>query len=171
MSARVDPGFWRDRRVLLTGHTGFKGAWTALWLTDMGAKVTGLALPPETAPSLYEMCGVADRVGVAIGDIRQRETVAAAIAISRPEIVIHMAAQSLVRRAMREPVETFDINVMGTATLLDALRGAADLRAILVVTTDKVYAATAHARPFREGDPLGGLDPYSASKAAVEILT
>lgn len=161
--------FWAGRRVLLTGHTGFKGAWTWAWLRRMGAEVTGLALAPETDPSLAGLLGIpADPRSVA-GDIRDPAVVAGAVARARPEIVLHMAAQALVRRSYAEPAATFATNVMGTIHLLDALRGASDLRACLVVTSDKVYENDGSARAFAETDPLGGSDPYSASKGACEI--
>lgn len=162
----ADPAFWRGRRVLLTGHTGFKGAWAAFWLTEMGAEVTGLALAPETDPALFDILGAQGRS--VICDLRDRDRVAAEVAAADPEIVLHMAAQPLVRRSYREPVETFATNVMGTVHLLDALRGA-DVRAILVVTSDKVYENDESGRAFAEDARLGGHDPYAASKAAAEI--
>ncbi len=167
---RPDAAFWRGRRVLLTGHTGFKGGWMSLWLARMGARPRGLALAPDTDPSLYALAGVGADAPGRIGDIRDASAIAAAIAEARPQIVLHMAAQPLVRRSVREPIDTFDVNVMGTARLLDALRGVDGIEAILVVTTDKVYENPEQGRPFAETDPLGGHDPYSASKAATEII-
>jgi CDP-glucose 4,6-dehydratase len=167
---RPDPSFWRGKRVLLTGHTGFKGGWMALWLHAMGARVTGLALAPDTDPNLYELASVGDVVDGDIGDIRDATAVSKAVAKTRPQIVLHMAAQPLVRRSVRDPIETFDVNVMGTARVLDALRETKGLEAVLVITTDKVYENPESGRPFRETDPLGGHDPYSASKAAAEIV-
>jgi CDP-glucose 4,6-dehydratase len=166
----VDPAFWRGRRVLLTGHTGFKGGWCALWLSAMGAKVHGLALAPDTDPNLHQLTRVDEAVPGTLADIRDRAAVAAVVREARPQIVLHMAAQPLVRRSLREPLPTFDTNVMGTANLLEALRDSADLQAVLVVTTDKVYENPEGGTPFREHDPLGGHDPYSASKAAAEIV-
>jgi CDP-glucose 4,6-dehydratase len=171
----IDRAFWRDRRVLLTGHTGFKGAWLSLWLEQLGAQVYGLALPPDTEPALFPMLAPLERHRSRIGDIRDPAAVTAAVEEARPQLVIHMAAQSLVRRGYREPVATLAVNVMGTAHLLDALRGAqqrgrAELQAVLVVTTDKVYRNSGPRRAFAEGDPLGGHDPYSASKAATELV-
>jgi CDP-glucose 4,6-dehydratase len=163
------PAFWSGRRVLLTGHTGFKGAWTARWLARLGAEVTGLALAPEGEPNLFRMLEATTRLRSCIGDLRDPETVRGVVARSEPEIVLHMAAQALVPRGYREPVATWSSNVMGTVTLLDALRGRAGLKAIVVVTSDKVYANREGAQPFRESDPLGGDDPYSASKAATEL--
>jgi len=139
MPAPVDRDFWHGKRVLLTGHTGFKGGWLALWLTSMGARVSGLALRTDTSPSFYALAKVADVVPGGIGDLRQPADVVAAVRRAHPEIVIHLAAQSLLRLSLREPAATFATNVMGTVNLLDALRETPDLRAILVVTTDKVY--------------------------------
>jgi CDP-glucose 4,6-dehydratase len=164
-----DRDFWSGRRVLLTGHTGFKGGWLALWLERLGARVHGLALPPETRPSLYALCATRPALGETIGDIRDPAICAAAMEAARPEIVLHLAAQALVRRSYRDPSGTWATNVMGTVNLLEAARGRTGLRAILVATTDKVYRNDGAGRPFREDDPLGGHDPYSASKAAAEI--
>ena len=160
-------GFWRGRRVLVTGHTGFKGAWASLWLTQLGAEVTGLALHPET-PSIIALTGGAGNS--IICDLRDRSAVARYVAEASPELVLHMAAQPLVRRSYREPVETFATNVMGTAHLLDALGPIDDVRAVLIVTSDKVYDNDEAGRAFVEADRLGGHDPYAASKAAAEIL-
>jgi len=170
-----DPEFWRGRRVLLTGQTGFKGAWLARWLVRLGAEVHGFGLPPHTQPDLASRLRPSEQFVSRIGDIRDRAAVASAVADARPAIVIHMAAQALVRRSYREPVETVTTNVDGTVNLLAALRAddaaMAALSAILVVTTDKVYRNDGGGRAFSENDPLGGHDPYSASKAAAEILT
>lgn len=165
-----DPRFWAGKRVLLTGHTGFKGSWAALWLAEMGAKVHGLSLAPETDPSLFELAGIAGSVTHHIADIRDDAAVARVVAEAKPEIVLHLAAQPLVRRSYREPTLTFETNVMGTAHLLDAALAGDGLKAMLVITSDKVYANDDSGRAFREGDALGGHDPYSASKAAVEML-
>ena len=162
--------FWRGRRVLLTGHTGFKGAWTALWLADMGAIVTGFALAPETSPALFDQASIGDLMESRIGDLRDRAAVTDAVRDVDPEVVIHMAAQPIVRRAIADPVETIAVNVLGTAHLLDALRDAPSLSTVLVVTSDKVYANEGAGRAFAEGDRLGGKDPYSASKAATELV-
>jgi CDP-glucose 4,6-dehydratase len=166
-----DSGFWRDRRVLLTGHTGFKGAWAALWLARLGARVTGIALAPDTEPSLWAAIGPGLIDDSIIGDIRDPAIVGDAVARARPSVVLHMAAQPLVRRSYAEPVETFATNLMGTVHLLEALRTSDALDAVLVVTTDKVYSNCDQGRDFVEDDPLGGHDPYSASKAAAEIAT
>lgn len=164
-----DPAFWSGRRVLLTGHSGFKGGWTALWLRRLGARVTGIALPPET-PSLHALARVGRHVAVEhVLDLRDQGAVANAVRLAEPEIVLHLAAQPLVRRSLAEPVPTFATNVMGTLHLLEALRHGPPPAAILVVTTDKVYAPAGHPHGYAETDPLGGEDPYAASKAACEM--
>ena len=174
MSHRVQPtpDFWRGKRVLLTGHTGFKGSWLALWLARMGAEVTGLALAPATEPNLFTLARVAGDMHASYAcDVRDAQAVAAHVQAARPQIVLHLAAQALVRAGYADPLGTHATNVMGTAHMLDALRGQADVRAVVVVTTDKVYRNREWAYPYREDDPLGSHDPYSASKAAAEIVT
>lgn len=171
MRSAVDPDFWRGKRVLLTGHTGFKGSWTAIWLDFLGARVFGLGQPPDTDPNLFTLGGINRIVPNGIFDIEHLGEVESAVEAAQPEIVIHMAAQSLVLRSIREPLATFRTNVLGTANLLQALRKAKHLTTVLVVTTDKVYENDERGRPFSEMDPLGGHDPYSASKAAAEIVT
>jgi len=166
-----DPAFWSGKRALLTGHTGFKGSWAALWLAAMGAKVTGFALAPETEPALFNLARIDSDATSMIGDLRDTAAVSKSVAAADPQIVIHMAAQALVLRSIAEPAATFATNVQGTANLLDALRGRPALRAILVVTSDKVYANDELGRAFVETDRLGGKDAYSASKAAAEIVT
>ncbi len=166
----IDSAFWHDRRVLLTGHTGFKGAWLSLWLERMGARVYGLSLPPDTEPALYSMLQPMGGLLSRLADIRDRAAVQAAVLEAQPQIVIHMAAQALVRRSYRQPLDTIATNVMGTACLLDALRDVDGLEAVLVVTTDKIYRNDGNGQAFAEADPLGGHDPYSASKAATEIV-
>jgi CDP-glucose 4,6-dehydratase len=168
--ARVDPSFWAGKRVLLTGHTGFKGAWAALWLSRMGAEVTGLALPPDQTPSLFDMARVAERVTTHLVDIRDPAALDRALAGQTFDLVLHMAAQAIVRTSVEDPIATFDTNVMGTARLLQALRGRPSLQAVLTITSDKVYANNDSGRAFVETDHLGGKDPYSASKAAAEIV-
>jgi len=166
-----DPTFWSGKRVLLTGHTGFKGSWAALWLAAMGAKVTGFALAPETEPALFNLAQVESGMTSVIGDLRDAVAVSKSVASVDPQIVIHMGAQALVRRSIADPVLTFATNVQGTAHLLEALRDRPALRAVLIVTSDKVYANDECGRAFIETDLLGGKDPYSASKAAAEIVT
>lgn len=164
----ADFGWFRGRRVFVTGHTGFKGAWLCLWLQKLGAEVTGFALPaPE--PSLFRTAGVGAGMVSVTGDIRDRAALAAALRQAAPEVVIHMAAQALVRRSYADPVESFATNVMGTVHLLDIARDLAGLRAVVNVTSDKCYANDGAGRAFTEGDPMGGHDPYSASKGAAEI--
>lgn len=164
-------GFWRGKRVLLTGHTGFKGAWLHFWLKQLGAHVHGLSLAPNTTPSLFDLLANDGAHPKGIADIRDRLAVQAIVQQAKPEVVFHLGAQPLVRAGYREPVETFETNVQGTVNLLDALRGVADLRSIVVVTTDKVYENPEGGVAFAETDPLGGHDPYSASKAAADIVT
>ena len=167
--------FWRGRRVLLTGHTGFKGAWMSLWLKSLGAKVTGYALPPAAEPALWSLIG-ADRSGAGgtrsvIADIREPRQVGEAVTHADPQIVIHMAAQALVRESYRDPLGTYATNVMGTAVLLQACRALSNLQCVVVVTSDKVYENRGQGRAFEENDRLGGHDPYSNSKACAELLT
>ena len=162
--------FWRGKRVLLTGHTGFKGGWLSLWLQRLGAEVTGVALAPNTSPSLFETARVVDGMRSHVSDIRDATTVANLVREAQPEVVLHLAAQPLVRASYRDPLATFSTNVMGTAHVLDAMRGVESVRVAVMVTTDKVYRNLEHAYPYREDDALGGHDPYSASKAASEIV-
>lgn len=162
--------FWRDKHVLLTGHTGFKGSWLALWLQKLGANVTGVALAPNTRPNLFELAQVAHGMASYFCDIRDEVALARIVRDSQPEIVFHLAAQPLVRASYREPLATFASNIMGTAHLLDALRGLDSVRVAVMVTTDKVYRNLEQPWPYREGDALGGHDPYSASKAASELV-
>ncbi len=167
--AALDASFWRGKRVLLTGHTGFKGAWAAIWLAGVGAEVTGLALAPDQSPSLFDLAGVDTLITSLIVDLRDEAAVEAALRGRSFDLVLHMAAQPIVRTAIADPVATFASNVMGTVHLLQALRAQTALKAALVITSDKVYANAETGRAFAEGDPLGGKDPYSASKAATEI--
>ena len=167
---RPNPAFWAGKRVLLTGHTGFKGSWAALWLTRMGARVTGLALPPDQVPALYELAQVGQATESLMADLRDQSAVAEALAGRTFDLVLHMAAQPIVRTSIEDPVGTFASNVMGTAHLLQVLRAQPALAAVLAITSDKVYANNETGRAFAESDPLGGKDPYSASKAATEIV-
>lgn len=166
-----DQEFWRGRRVLVTGHTGFKGAWLSAWLEMLGADVHGFALAPEPGANLFRDLGDWTYLTSMTGDIRDREAVKIACAAADPDIVIHLAAQSLVRRAHRDPLGTYATNVQGTGNLLETLDACTGLRAILVVTSDKCYSNDNSGRPFVESDPLGGSEPYSASKAAQETLS
>lgn len=159
---------YRGRRVLLTGHTGFKGSWLALWLSELGAEVTGIALAPETTPNHWSLLGL-DMPSRNL-DIRDADALAAAVAAARPDIVFHLAAQPLVRRSYRDPLETWSTNVMGTANLLEACRRCDNVRAIVAVTTDKCYENREWPWGYRENDALGGYDPYSASKAGAELV-
>jgi CDP-glucose 4,6-dehydratase len=170
----IDREFWARRRVLLTGHTGFKGAWLSLWLQALGAEVSGLAPAPPTSPSLFELAAVGAHMRERRLDVRDARALADALADARPEVVFHLAAQPMVRRSLADPALTYQVNVMGTVNLLEAVRSAAHaVRAVVVVTSDKCYAQPAGepARPFVETDPLGGGDPYSSSKACAELVT
>ena len=162
--------FWRGKRVLITGHTGFKGGWLSIWLQRLGANVTGIALPPNTTPSLFQLAHVQQGIKSHICDIRDANALAKLINTANPEVVFHLAAQPLVRASYFEPLGTFATNIMGTAHVLDALRGLPEARVAVMVTTDKVYRNQEHHLPYREDDTLGGHDPYSASKAASEIV-
>lgn len=164
--------FWNGRRVFLTGHTGFKGGWTLMWLHRLGAVVTGYALAPSTGPSLFDLAGAKFLAAAHhVGDIRDGAALRAAMTAAAPEIVIHMAAQPLVRLSYAQPVETFETNVIGTVNLLEAARHIPDVRAVVSVTTDKCYENREWLWSYRENEPLGGHDPYSASKACAEIVT
>ena len=169
---RIDADFWRGRRVLVTGHTGFKGSWLLLWLARLGARVTGVALPPPTNPSLYESASLDRACDSRTCDVRDAAALRTIVAETSPEIVFHLAAQSLVRASYHDPLGTFSTNMLGTANLLDAIRGVQSIRSAVIVTTDKVYREAAGDVPAAhcEAAPLGGHDPYSASKAASEIV-
>jgi CDP-glucose 4,6-dehydratase len=162
--------FYKDKRVLVTGHTGFKGSWLTEWLLTLGAKVTGLALPPATDPALFDQLGLAERCDYRIGDIRDRALVRKVIHDVRPDLIFHLAAQPLVRLSYAQPLETYETNVMGTAHVLDALRDADWPCAAVMITTDKVYENHEQGRAYQESDPLGGYDPYSSSKACAELV-
>ena len=162
--------FWRGKRVFLTGHTGFKGAWLTLWLARLGAQVTGVSLPPRTEPNLFSLAGIDRLCESHFCDITDREKLSELIQRGKPDILFHLAAQALVRPSYRKPVSTFATNVMGTVNVLDALRGLDSIKAAIMITTDKVYRNHEWAWPYRESDALGGHDPYSASKAASELV-
>lgn len=166
----VNAAFWNGRNVFLTGHTGFKGGWLALWLSKLGARVTGYALAPSTSPSLFAAAGVERFLHSIIGDIRDGETLTRAMRAARPDVVVHMAAQPLVRYSYANPVETYGTNVMGTVNVLEAVRATPSARAVVVVTTDKCYDNKEWVWGYRENDELGGRDPYSSSKACTEIV-
>lgn len=161
--------FWRDRGVFLTGHTGFKGAWLALWLRELGAEVMGFALPPHTRPNLYSLLGMAMRSH--FGNVCDSEALRQSLLEANPQIVIHMAAQALVKESYSAPLETFATNIMGTANLLQACRELPRLQCVLIITSDKVYENRGVGAAFEEGDRLGGHDPYSNSKACAELVT
>ena len=170
-SLAVTPDFWRGKRVFLTGHTGFKGGWLALWLQSLGAKVTGYALHPPTNPSLFETARVGEGMKSVIADIRDLPKLQQAMRDARPEIVIHMAAQPLVRLSYQNPVETYSINVMGTVYLLEAIRCTPGVRAVVNITTDKCYENREWVWGYRENEPMGGYDPYSNSKGCAELVS
>lgn len=165
----LSPAFWQGKRVLLTGHTGFKGSWLALWLQSLGAEVTGFALDPSTTPSLFELARVAEGLNDQRGDLRDLGALLELIAETQPEIVLHLAAQPLVREGYRDPLGTYSSNVMGTLNLLEAIRQVGGVRACVLVTTDKVYANQEWLWPYRENEALGGHDPYSSSKGLLRV--
>lgn len=167
----MNPDFWKGRRVFLTGHTGFKGSWLCLWLQELGAQLTGYALAPPTNPSLFEAARVAEGMTSVIGDICDADSLVRSMTQARPEVIVHMAAQSLVRQSYEDPLETYRTNVFGTASVLEAARRVPGLRAIINVTTDKCYENREWPWAYRESDALGGYDPYSSSKACSEIVT
>lgn len=163
--------FWRGKRVLITGHTGFKGSWLSLWLQSVSAELTGYALEAPTKPSLFELARVGDGMFSVIGDVRNLHALKRVIAERRPEIVIHLAAQSLVRMSYLNPIETYESNVMGTANLLEAVRQCDSVRVVLIVTSDKCYEDKGIDQPRHESEAMGGYDPYSSSKACAELIT
>ena len=162
---------WRGRRVLVTGHTGFKGSWLSLWLGNLGAEVTGFALEPPTDPSLFQLARVAEGMRSIHGDVRDLDALLKAFRESEPEVVFHLAAQSLVRPSYEQPVETFSSNVMGTVHVLEAIRRTPGVRAAVMVTSDKCYENREWLWPYRENEAMGGHDPYSSSKGCSELVT
>lgn len=171
MKATVTPAFWKGKKVFLTGHTGFKGSWLSLWLQSMGAEVKGFALTPPTTPALFDEAKVGQGMQSEIGDVRDLQAVTRSMTGFNPDVLIHMAAQPLVRLSYREPVETYATNVMGSLHVLEAARQCPNLRAIVNVTTDKCYENREWEWGYREDEPMGGHDPYSNSKGCVELLT
>jgi CDP-glucose 4,6-dehydratase len=167
----IDQAFWQNKKIFLTGHTGFKGSWLCLWLTQLGARVTGYALAPPTDPSLFELARVGELVDSRISDVRDALCLARIIQEASPEIVIHMAAQPLVRDSYNIPVETYATNVMGTVHLFEAVRGCGSVKAVVNVTTDKCYENREWVWGYRENEPMGGFDPYASSKACSELVT
>jgi CDP-glucose 4,6-dehydratase len=167
---QLSADFWRGKRVLLTGHAGFKGGWLALWLHRLGAQVTGVSLPPATTPNLFDLADIQDVTDSHFCDIRDATTLSTLIKKVEPEIVFHLAAQALVHASYRDPLTTFATNIQGTANVLDSLRSIDSVKVVVAITTDKVYKNLEHPYPYRETDALGGHDPYSASKAAAEII-
>jgi len=167
----INRAFWKDKKVFITGHTGFKGAWLSLFLYSLGAKISGYALNPPTEPSLYELCKINRFVNSKIADIRDGKLLINAMLDEAPEIVIHMAAQSLVRVSYSNPVETYEVNVMGTVNLFEAVRNCKTVKAVINVTSDKCYENREWCWGYREDEPMGGYDPYSNSKACSELVT
>ena len=167
----MNPDFWQKRRVLITGHTGFKGSWLSLWLQSMGAEVVGYALAPPTNPNLFDVARVGLGMTSVIGDIRDLESLRSVFSTHLPEVVIHMAAQPLVRYSYLEPVETYATNVMGTVNLLEAVRSTKSVKAVVNVTSDKCYENHEWVWGYRENEAMGGHDPYSSSKGCAELLT
>ena len=170
MRKQMEPSFWRGKRVFLTGHTGFKGAWLAYWLQDMGAIVTGYSLAPETDPSMFELLGLADLIDSHIGNICDFETLRTAMLGAKPDVVLHLAAQTIVSTGYSDPVNTFSTNVMGVVNVLEVCREIGGDLPVLVVSSDKCYRNDDSGQRFKINDPLGGKDPYSASKAGTEIV-
>jgi len=166
----MNPAYWKGRRVFVTGHTGFKGSWLCFWLKQLGAELTGYALLPVTKPSLYDDIQVANGMTSVIGDIRDREKLSKAMQQAKPEVVVHMAAQALVRYSYRHPVETYEVNVMGTVNLLEAARQCESVTSVLVVTSDKCYENQERESGYQEHEPMGGFDPYSNSKGCAELV-
>ena len=168
--SQINATYWQGRRVLVTGHTGFKGSWLTIWLKELGCQVTGLSLKPSTDPALFELANISGLCESHFVDIRDVSKLNAVVKQTQPEVVFHLAAQALVRQGYRDPIETFSTNAMGTANLLESLRFIDSVKTVVMVTTDKVYRNKESLRPYKEEDVLGGYDPYSASKAASELI-
>lgn len=167
----LNASFWKGKTVLVTGHTGFKGSWLSLWLAAMGAKVVGYALPPPTSPSLFELANVARDIHSIEGDVRDADQLQSVVSQHRPDVVLHLAAQALVRPSYQDPVATYASNVMGTVHLLEAIRKTNSVRAVVIVTSDKCYENREWLWPYRENEAMGGYDPYSSSKGCAELVT
>ena len=167
----ISQDFWQGKRVFLTGHTGFKGSWLSLWLSSLGAEVKGYALSPPTSPSLFDEAKVGSIVDSQIGDIRDQDTLHKSMTAFNPDILIHMSAQPLVRYSYEAPIETYEVNVIGTAKVLEVARSCSNLKAIVNITTDKCYENDERAEGYKEDDPMGGYDPYSSSKGCAELVT
>lgn len=166
-----DLSFWKNKRVLITGHTGFKGSWLSVWLSSLGAKLIGYSLPPPTEPSLFDVSNISSCMTSITGNVKDFQNLEKVIKDNNPEIVFHMAAQSLVLKSYDDPLETFETNVMGTVNLLEIVRQCNDIKVVIVVTSDKCYENQGEDKAYSEADPLGGSDPYSASKACAEHVT
>ena len=166
----MELAFWKGKKIFLTGHTGFKGSWLCLWLKKLGAEVVGYALEPATSPSLFQTAEVSKGMTSVIGDIRDHDSLSKVMSDADPDIVIHMAAQALVRYSYDFPVETYGVNVMGTVHLLETARACRSVRAVLVVTSDKCYENRERDEGYRENEPMGGHDPYSSSKGCAELV-
>jgi len=166
----IDKEFWNGKRVFLTGHTGFKGSWLSLWLSQLGCSVMGYALKPSSSPSLFDVAKIDKLIYSQIGDIRDQELLSKSMVSFNPDILIHMAAQPLVRLSYSEPIETYEVNVIGTAKVLEVARNCSNLKAIINITTDKCYENTGYDKSYTETDPMGGFDPYSSSKGCAELV-
>ncbi len=166
----IDQEFWHEKRVFVTGHTGFKGGWISLWLSSLGAQVKGYALSPPTSPSLFNEAEVSKVIDSQIGDIRDQSTLHESMTVFNPDILIHMAAQPLVRYSYDTPIETYEVNVIGTAKVLEVSRSCVNLKAIVNITTDKCYENDGRSEGYKEDDPMGGYDPYSSSKGCAELI-
>ena len=164
-------GFFKNKTVLVTGHTGFQGSWLSLWLKLLGSNVIGYALEPPTQPSLFETLSLEHDINHMIGDLRDKEKLSSIINQNKPEIIFHLGAQALVRKSYSEPLETLETNIIGTANLLESIRNCSDVKVVIIMTSDKCYDNTYDERPHTENDPMGGFDPYSASKGAAELVT
>ena len=167
----IDRAFWQGKRVFLTGHTGFKGSWLSVWLASLGTEVKGYALNPPTSPSLFDEAKIDSIIESQIGDIRDQDTLYESMTVFNPDILIHMAAQPLVRYSYDAPIETYEVNVIGTVKVLEVARSCPNLKAIVNITTDKCYENDERSQGYKEDDPMGGYDPYSSSKGCAELVT